>query len=279
MSQLPQMLELVDENLTLKSNWPQLDLCAGWKIKAISNELVTERAQLLQAKLKNGKAWIRFAAVSDLVRLDDVAKRVLLRFHSALSQTGMQFTFGSFSPSGVEAAADAWAEKDSFGLGGWFRSNSGCFGFHSSGTLADLPPWWPSAATAQALIASLEVLAQTLLLHLSVSHTNIRRSSHNMIFHQLCDNQGGVFAINRWLSTTDSMSTPVELLATIASTHNVRLSVSHIAGSRNDLADRLSRINHPSSTGWPSEILEQHRITYDIQSFWKMVSSHHPSAS
>ena len=105
------------------------------------------------------------------------------------------------------AAADAWADENSVGIGGWWWP-SGCAATPSSARWfsiqferADLPTWFCSSESSswQACISAFEALVQLVLLCLRCQFCD-RHGSHVLKLAQLCDNLGVTYSTFKMLS-------------------------------------------------------------------------------
>ena len=105
------------------------------------------------------------------------------------------------------AAADALADENSAGIGGWWWP-SGCAATPSSARWfsiqferADLPTWFCSSESSswQACISAFEALVQLVLLCLRCQFCH-RHGSHVLKLTQLCDNLGVTYSTFKMLS-------------------------------------------------------------------------------
>ena len=145
------------------------------------------------------------------------------------------------------AAADAWADENSAGIGGWWCP-SGCAATPSSARWfsiqferADLPTWFCSSESSswQACISAFEALAQLVLLCLRCQFGD-RHGSLVLKLAQLCDNFGVTYSTFKMLSMKQPLCFVLQALGFHCCRQGVALSCRHIAGCRNEWADSLS---------------------------------------
>ena len=144
------------------------------------------------------------------------------------------------TPSILRAAADAFAEGDLFGIGGWIITAKQVVWFSEQFTMTELRKWKPGLTKdAQKYISGFEILAQLALLITATEHI---LSTHMQIaLPTSSDNTSAESSINRQLSTKEPSATFLQFISQWALQRNVALSVSHIAGRDNTWADDLSR--------------------------------------
>ena len=144
------------------------------------------------------------------------------------------------TPSILRAAADAFAEGEHFGIGGWIITAKQVVWFSEQFTMTELRHWKPGLTKdAQKYISGFEILGQLALLITATEHI---LSSHMQIaLPTSSDNTSAESSINRQLSTKEPSATFLQFISQWALQRNVALSVSHIAGRDNSWADDLSR--------------------------------------
>ena len=151
------------------------------------------------------------------------------------------------------AAADAWADAEHAGLGGWWLPYGApvdaaeiCW-FSVQLTRKSLPSWFRADGNSslQACVAALEALAQLILLALRRRQAQLVYSTVTVQFRQLCDNAGVTAASVKSMSQKEPLSFVLQALGYYCCRWNLTLHCSHVAGERNVWADRLSRDEIP----------------------------------
>ena len=138
------------------------------------------------------------------------------------------------------AAADAVAEGDAVGIGGWISASSDFFWFSESWTMTEIRSHWPQLTkSAQPYIACFETLAQLALA--MIAHRRLHSRHFNFVLPTASDNTAAEAGINKLFTTTEPLCIFLKLVASWSARRNVRLAVSHLAGEKNVWADELSR--------------------------------------
>ena len=138
------------------------------------------------------------------------------------------------------ARADAMAEGDSVGIGGWITTRHSMGWFAEAFSMQEIRQVWPfMSKDAQRYIACFEALAQLAL-------AMCARERHACSHLAVClpsgsDNTPTEGGVNKLFTTSWPLSVFVGLLASWCSAHGMHLQVSHVAGARNQWADDLSR--------------------------------------
>jgi hypothetical protein len=164
------------------------------------------------------------------------------------------------------AAADAFADKDQAGIGGWFLlpgdalQVSALHWFSISLTREDLPKWF-DCQSLQSGITALEALAQIILLLMQVHFGRLPKQLVTSL-PQMCDNQGVVAGSSKMLSKKLMFARTLQMLGYYCSKHGVRLQVPHLAGERNSWADALSRGKDKDPAFWALLDRDRH---HDVQ--------------
>ena len=224
------------------------DVQRGWCLLDIAGHAVKSRADLLSAPLKNGRVWLKFGEPTPAkIKLNQDELTVVRFFREVLSaQEPVQLV--ERPGPGLVAAADAFAEGKRWGIGGWFLPANAALHpsniFHFSFQLEQdaLPPWFcQNGAQPQQHIAALEALAQLVLLDAQRQHLGDICQAGWISLRQSCDNAGVVAASHKGLSLKQPLASVLQSLGLYAARHKLQLRISHVAGSRNEWADVLSR--------------------------------------
>ncbi|CAE7432178.1 HMGB3 [Symbiodinium sp. CCMP2592] len=138
------------------------------------------------------------------------------------------------------ARADAMAEGDRVGIGGWITTKHSMAWFAEAWTMDEVRSTWPFLTKdAQKYIACFETLAQ-----LALAMTARERhafSQFSVCLPSQSDNTPSEAGINKLFTTSWPLSQFLQLIASWSSCHGVDLQVSPVAGAHNQWADDLSR--------------------------------------
>ena len=138
------------------------------------------------------------------------------------------------------AAADACAEGDTVGIGGWFLTSNAFAWFGETWSMSDIRQTWPfRTKPAQRYIACFETIAQFALLQ--IAHATSGQGHYHFTLPSGTENSATEADINKMFTTSWPMQVFLQLIASWAHSHNVVLQPTHIAGSANGWADDLSR--------------------------------------
>ena len=138
------------------------------------------------------------------------------------------------------AAADACAEDDLVGIGGWAITSSQVVWFAETCNMQDIRAVWPCLVKpGQRYIACFETLAQLALLQ--ATHSHIGGGHYSFSMPSGTDNSATEASLNKLFTTSWPLQLFVQLTAFWAHAHNVLLQPTHVPGRCNDWADDLSR--------------------------------------
>ena len=148
------------------------------------------------------------------------------------------------TPCEGEGAADACASGSSASIGGWWSTRKGAAlhevsWFRLQINLNDLPAWLQAQVPANQRIAFFELLAQATLCMLRT-----RENPHsicNVAFSHRCDNAASVGCVHKYFTVNEPLCFALQSLAFHASRSGCVVQVSHVPGTRNVLADHISR--------------------------------------
>ena len=240
---------------TMLVSWPcaTSDVQAGWRVLEASNRAVDCRRDLLTARLRNGRVWVKFSEASDsgtVVLSSDEAR--VASFFLDVVKANVPVQLATTAGISGAAAADAFAEGDQAGLGGWWIEPGEHIHprniryFAISLRLRDLPAWFlkpleKGDRNLQPLIAAFEALAQLVLLEcrcLSLPRTG---DVGWLAMRQECDNMGVVGASAKGMSLKEPLASVLQSAGLFCAEHGLDLRITHVAGVRNKWADALSR--------------------------------------
>ena len=114
----------------------------------------------------------------------------------------------------------------------------------------------------QKAISSLELLAQLALL-LARVRVEGAGFKYRAVLHQQSDNMAVVGCLAKGLATKPPLATVLMHLARHCLKADCALDVAHIAGERNELADRLSRLNEDEAR-LPSAALQGNKVELTV---------------
>ena len=138
------------------------------------------------------------------------------------------------------ARADAMAEGDQVGIGGWVSTKHGLAWFAESYSMNEVRAVWPFLTKdAHKYIACFETLAQLALAMTAKAHLGHTRLSLSLPSES--DNTPTEGGVNKLFTTSWPLSEFLSLIASWSSANGVTLQVSHVAGAHNEWADDLSR--------------------------------------
>ena len=250
------LVQVLGQDLRVTQSLLFCDICAGWKLHSVNNAMITSlhSTALLSPRIRHGCVSVvlyNYGCSTCLVDSQSVKAATL--FYNAISvSTFIPLQFAPHS-SGL-AAADAWADAEHAGLGGWWLPDGApvdaaeIHWFSVQLTRKSLPSWFRAegSASLQACIAALEAVAQLILLVLRRRHAQLLSSTVTVQFRQLCDNAGVTAASVKSMSQKEPLSFVLQALGYYCCKWNLTLHCSHIAGERNVWADRLSRNEIPA---------------------------------
>ena len=163
-AQWSEVLTLLDDNLTLKSNPGRINARQGQRLHMVDNVEVRSVDQARERVASGrGTVWAKFLNFSPhWIRIKPPLKAAAQTWIAHLSATASAAAILTPAMSDDNSAADAWAQGDNAGIGGWYSPlqspNIGdIFWFHASIHKKDIPQ---EVEDLQRMIASLETLAQ-----------------------------------------------------------------------------------------------------------------------
>ena len=139
------------------------------------------------------------------------------------------------------AAADARADGDTVGVGGWISTSSDfCWFCANQWSMPEVRRHYPKLTKgAQAYIACFEMLAQLALAMMAKHRLTAER--WKFCLPTASDNTSAEAGTNKLFTTTQPLCDFLQDVAAWSACSHVRLQVTHIAGEKNTWADELSR--------------------------------------
>ena len=245
--QLAEVQELLDANLRLMHSAHSCDAQAGWKLLECCGRPVNAPQMLVEPVSNSGCTWAKFGDPTYRHVVASKEESSVAAFFLYIVSANAPVHLVEEEAHGVVAAADAFAEGDVAGLGGWWLppgrdlelANIQYFAFRLK--RSDLPAWFcqdhegKQVPSLQSCICALEALAPRL------SAGEVKASLGRICVRQQCDNLGVVCSTSKGLSMRRPLSFVLQASAVLCMRERVNLRVSHIAGVRNVWADALSR--------------------------------------
>ena len=140
------------------------------------------------------------------------------------------------------AAADARADGDIIGIGGWIATATQCAWFAEQWTSSEVRSVRPQLTDApQRYIACFETLAQLALA--MTAHRALGAKQWAFSLPTASENTAAEAKTEKLWSTAEPLGSFLKLTAAWAVKHHVELLVTHLAGEFNTWADELSRGN------------------------------------
>ena len=260
--QLDEVRWLMSSNLRLSDDASLFDGKKGWKLHSVNNSVVSSPSDvdLVRPLYSNGLVFVVFFDFDcDTARVSADAQHASRVLYNAIWEQ-QPIPLCITEKGGCTAAADAWADEDTAGIGGWWLppgltchpANIHWFSWQL--TRQSLPKWFKTkdSPSMQSTICALEALAQLVLLLLRVQQGSFHSSRCSIALRQQCDNAGVVFSTKKSLSQKQPLCWILQALGFWSCKLGLVLKVSHIAGVRNDWADWLSRGRAKNPEFWDS---------------------------
>ncbi|CAE7354462.1 unnamed protein product [Symbiodinium sp. KB8] len=222
----------------LRGRQPNL---SGWKFNFAYEtvELCAAKRLKLSSQIE-GHTWIRISDPScPVIKMTRAAQSSLAWLAPRIA--AIPTTPLSLPPIlSSLARADAMAEGNQVGMGGWVSTKHGLAWFAETYTMEEIRSFWPFLTKdAQKYIACFESLAQLALAMTAKAHLGHTRLS--LCLPTESDNTPTEGGVNKLFTTAWSLSEFLSLIASWSSANGISIQVSHIAGAHNEWADDLSR--------------------------------------
>ena len=251
--QLQSLVHSVDDQMRVRKGVRGAAVRVGWVVLEAQGSMLRDPEELLHCRLKNGRAWIKLADYDSSMVMVNEEEAGVARFLRGLLETSVCVPLVRRELKGLLCAADAYAEGDFAGLGGWWllpgsklelsAANWFSLRIHRS----DLPQWFTQSCEnggLQQVICGLEALAQLLLLDgivQDLGHDPTILNSALVSVRQRCDNMGFVCAAAKGMSLRQPLCGVLQSVSMFCLLRHFHLKVSHIPGEKNVWADALSR--------------------------------------
>ena len=203
----------------------------GARITRVANSFVDTLAQLDAVPFRKRRLWVEVKDPDHPLRvLSDPGRSCLIAWRAVFQGTPFVRPLRTPTRLSLAAEADALAEGDSSGLGGYILWPSGRnFWFSlrlSAADWAEVTDLFP--APLQSHISALELLAQLLLLWCAFAALPAARG---LCRAQLrCDNSGAEACADKGLSSVRSMSEVVKKFLSFQAWAGIQAEIEHIPG-------------------------------------------------
>ena len=246
---------LTDEVRT-SCKFSDCDVGKGWKLHSVNNvEIKGLSCRALQMpRVKRGcVSAVFFDYNAQKTKTSSDSAHAARLFCNAVESSVSIPLCIRYANDGV-AAADAFADSDVAGVGGWWLPQTGgsiaagdAFWFSVVLPRSSWPRWLRVAGSEslQRCIAAFEAIAQLCLLLLRHDRGHSESGGFMLRFSQLCDNAGVSALSGKMLTASEPLCYVLQAIGFYCCHLGVALHSNHIAGQKNHWADALSRGNIP----------------------------------
>eukprot|EP00435_Cladocopium_sp_Y103_P046226 s1410_g13.t1 len=248
------LVAALDSQLTVGRDLPAADICKNWRLHSVANATVDSLRSpaIVAPRVQKGRvSCVLFNYDCSWTKVTKEAVHAA-KFFSAVVQRHAPIPLRLLRLDACcLGAADAYATSRAAGIGGWWLPAGAAMGpesvlwFSMQLRAEDLPKWC-AAPSLQTIIASLEALAQLVLLELRAREADFVAGTCLVQLGQLCDNEGTTAACIKWLTQKEPLCYILQVLGFVCAKRGVCLELTHVAGVRNVWADELSRGNIPA---------------------------------
>ena len=243
-----QILASCDDSGRLTRSLNHASFPEGARITRAGNTAVSSLAQMKKVPFIKRRLWVSVQDAEHPLRcLSQTAVGALQSWNSILSATPCVFNIKQAPLLQLVAEADAFADQDQCGLGGYILWPSGICRWYSIHLLpAQAQELFPSMEDQlQHHICALELLAQYCLLW--IASEMLPRARHHLTLPMRSDNSGAELVSAKGLTSVKVLGEVLSAFLSFQRRNGLHASVEHIPGYRNDLADELSRLKGASS--------------------------------
>ena len=235
-------LDALDDSARVARQPPGLWLPFKAQIIQASSQQIQSKADLPKVVSAQKGVWVRIADPNrSELRLRNESKAALEWLYSCFAHDRRR-SMRQKPLLQCFAAADARADGDIIGIGGWIVTAQHCAWFAEQWTSAEVRTVWPQLTDApQRYIACFETLAQLALA--MTAHRALGAQQWAFCLPAASDNTAAESRTEKLWSTAEPLGSFLKLTAAWASRHHVELLVTHLAGEQNTWADELSRGN------------------------------------
>ena len=251
--QIDELLDCLDHKLLVTRKPHLSDVQAGWRLSEIGGRNIGSKQAILSSPWKNGRASCKFLdpLCQEVSCSKEESEAALLMWNAVHTQVALEM--GPLAGDGTCAAADAFADEDAAGIGGWWIPSGEALRpenarwFSVQLNRSSLPDWfWTKQGKSDGLaskIAALEALGQLALLSARLEENDVQAPSTTgmVALRQWCDNQGVVCSSAKQASNKKPLCYVLQSMSLLACEYGICLRISHVKGERNVWADVLSR--------------------------------------
>ena len=239
----------------------------GSKLIQVRHQPINSLSDLVSCPTTDRRIWIRLRDPGSSKRkLSPNSQKTLKMFERWLQFLSPVISLWPKPQWHGLCVADAFAANTKAGIGGAVHFPSGICKWFSiplcSADFSDLDI--PMHENLQKDISSLETLAQIALIFMTTRFQPGFRIPIRI--PTLSDNSAAESVANSLFTTTMPLALFTEKLSILISSTGVDVDTSHIAGERNELADKLSRWD--GSNEPPCHMLVQDRVHFSLQQLW-----------
>ena len=233
-------LDAIDDTAVVVRRPIGMWLPLGAKVLEVGSIAITGKSSVPRIPPSHKSQW---------VRLQDPQRNELhLRNESRAALTWLAQCFATSRIRSLKqhpimhcmAAADARADGNIVGIGGWISTATQFAWFAEQWNMEEVRRHWPQLVEApQKYIACFETLAQLALA--MMAKTRMQAKHWRFALPAACDNTSAEAGINKLFTTTPPLSDFLKLVATWSACNHVSMQITHLAGESNTWADELSR--------------------------------------
>ena len=237
----PSFLDCLSDQAVIVHHHPHFNFPLGGKVVEMGHCQVSCKLDLPKAPKTSKLQWIRIAGPCQTsFKLSKEARAKLQWFQSIIHRQCHVFSIPIPPTKILRAAADAFAEHQNFGIGGWIITSKQVCWFSEQFTMDELRRFLPNLQKdAQKYISAFEILAQLVLL--MMAKECLQCDKLEICIPSSSDNTSAESSLNRLLSNKEPAATFLQKTSEFALQNRISLSISHLAGHLNTWADDLSR--------------------------------------
>ena len=237
----PSFLDCLSDQAVVVHHHPHFNFPLGGKVVEMGHCQVSCKLDLPKAPKTSKLQWLRIAGPCQTsFKLSKEARAKLHWFQSIIHRQCHGFSIPIPPTKILRAAADAFAENQAFGIGGWIITSKQVCWFSEQFTMDELRRFLPNLhKDAQKYISAFEILAQLVLLMMAKEF--LQCDKLEICIPSSSDNTSAESSLNRLLSNKEPAATFLQKTSEFALQNRISLSISHLAGHLNSWADDLSR--------------------------------------
>ena len=234
-------VDSLDQQGIICKSHPHFAFPMGGRVVEIGHQTVRDKLDVPTAPKTSKLQWVRIRTpMQGPFTLTTEVKKKLKWFSSIMTRASHIYPLAFPTPTIMRAAADAFADNESFGIGGWIITSKSILWFSEQYCMSELRLFQPQLTKdAQKYISAFEVLAQLALL--MAASDSLHFEQMQVCLPASSDNTSAESSINRQLSTKEPSASFLQWISQWAYQRQICLQISHIPGKENSWADDLSR--------------------------------------